>query len=162
GFGLLPLVGATTAVSLSSYVAYAWTAKRAFPELRIRPSSFSRKLVTDVTTFSMYLFVIDIAVQIGFNMDNVVIGAALGTSAVAVYAVALRIADYQRQMCNQFNGMLFPVVVRFDAAGRAEALRDMLVDGTRIALTLVVGVTRCVIAFGRPLTVQELGRGLDA
>jgi O-antigen/teichoic acid export membrane protein len=161
GYGLIPLVAVTSAVGVASYGAYAWTARRAFPEMRIRPSAFNRSLVREVTTFSIYLFVIDIAIQIGFNLDNLVIGAALGTSAVAVYAVALRIADYQRQMCNQFNGLLFPVVVRFDAAGRGEALRDMLVDGTRIALTLVVGVTLCVIAFGEPLIVQWLGPGFE-
>ena len=63
----------------------------------------------------MYVFVIDIAIQIGFNLDNVVIGAAIGTSAVAVFAVALRLADFQRQVCNQFNGLMFPIVVRFNA-----------------------------------------------
>jgi O-antigen/teichoic acid export membrane protein len=161
GYGLIALVAATTAVGLASYAAYAWTARRAFPTLRIRPSAFSRDLVREITTYSIYLFLIDIAIQIGFNLDNIVIGAALGTSAVAVYAIALRLADYQRQMCNQFNGLLFPVVVRFDASGRRDALRDLLVDGTRIALTLVVGVTVCVMAFGRPLIVRWMGAGFE-
>jgi O-antigen/teichoic acid export membrane protein len=80
GHGLVTLVASTTAVGLSSYAGYAWTARRAFPALRIRPSAFDRGLVRDVTAFSIYLFIIDIAVQIGFNLDNVVIGAALGTS----------------------------------------------------------------------------------
>jgi O-antigen/teichoic acid export membrane protein len=161
GYGLVPLVAATTAVGLASYGAYAWTARQAFPEMRLRVSSFSRALVREVTTYSVYLFIVDIAIQIGFNLDTVVIGAALGTSAVAVYAVALRLADYQRQLCNQFNGLLFPIVVRFGAAGRHEALRDLMIDGTRIALTLVVGVTVCVIGFGRPLILQWMGPGLE-
>jgi O-antigen/teichoic acid export membrane protein len=162
GFGLVPLVASTTAVSLASYGAYAWTARRAFPEMRIRPSSFSRALVRDVTTFSVYLFLIDIAIQIGFNLDNVVVGAALGTSAVAIYAVTLRLADYQRQLCNQFNSLLFPIVVRFGASGRGDALRDMLVEGTRIALTLVTGVTICVMGFGSPLIIRWMGPAFAA
>ena len=161
GHGLIALVASTTAVSLASYGLYAWTAKRAFPELRIRPSSFTRRLVRDVTAFSVYLFIIDIAIQIGFNLDNVVIGAALGTSAVAVYAVTLRLADYQRQLCNQFNSLLFPVVVGIGARGRADAMRDVLIDGTRIALTLVVGVTVCVIGFARPLIMRWMGPGFE-
>ena len=40
------------------------------------------------------------------------VGAFLGTTAVGVYAVTLRLADYQRQLCNQVNGLLFPVVGR--------------------------------------------------
>src|SRR4051812_17796321 len=159
GHGLLTLVASTTALATLSYVAYAWTARQAFPEMRIRPTSFNPRLVRDVTTFSVYLFIIDLAVQIGFNLDNLVIGAALGTSAVAIYAVAMRLADYQRQMCNQFNGMLFPVIVRFAAEGDKDSLRAALVDGTRIALTLVVGVTICVAAFAKPLVAQWMGPG---
>jgi O-antigen/teichoic acid export membrane protein len=162
GRGLLTLVASTTTVGIASYAGYAWTAKRAMPELRIRLSLFDPGLVRDVTTFSVYLFIIDIAVQIGFNLDNVVIGAALGTSAVAVYAVILRLADYQRQLCNQFNGFLFPLVVRFDARGRADALRDMLIEGTRIALILITGVTICVIGFGGPLIDRWMGPGFEA
>jgi O-antigen/teichoic acid export membrane protein len=161
GHGLVPLVAATTAVSLASYGAYAWTAKRAFPELRIRPSWFDPKLVREVTTFSAYLFVIDIAIQVGFNLDNVVIGLTLGTSAVAMYVVAARLADYQRQICNQFNGLLFPVIVRFGAAGETEALRAVLLDGARIALLLVVGVTICLVGFATPLVTAWMGPGFE-
>jgi hypothetical protein len=98
--------------------------------------------VREVTAFSAYVFLITIAIQLGYNMDNVVIGALAGTSAVAVYAVAFRLADYQRQLCNQFNGLLFPVVVRFDAGDQQTALRATLIDGTRIALGLIAGVSR--------------------
>jgi O-antigen/teichoic acid export membrane protein len=162
GHGLVTLVASTTAVGLSSYAGYAWTARRAFPALRIRPSAFDRGLVRDVTAFSIYLFIIDIAVQIGFNLDNVVIGAALGTSAVTVYAVSLRLADYQRQLCNQFNGFLFPIAVRFGAGGRADALESMMIEGTRIALLMMTGVTICVIGFARPLVGRWMGPGFEA
>jgi O-antigen/teichoic acid export membrane protein len=162
GRGLITLVASSSTVYIASYAAYAWTAKRAMPEMRIRPSLFSRALVRDVTAFSVYMFIIDIAVQIGFNLDNLVVGAALGTSAVAVYAVILRLADYQRQVCNQFNGFLFPVVVRFDARGRADVLQHMLIEGTRIALILITGVTICVIGFGEPLLARWMGPGFEA
>jgi O-antigen/teichoic acid export membrane protein len=161
GHGLITLVSATTAVGLASYGLYAWTARLAFPPLRVRPSAFSRRLVREVTTFSVYFFVIDIAIQIGFNLDNLVIAGAIGTSAVAVYAVTVRLADCQRQLCNQFNGMLFPVVVRLGARGHADALRDMAVDGTRIALTLVTGVTICLLGFASPLIGRWMGPGFD-
>src|SRR5206468_10212871 len=62
----------------------------------------------------------------------------------------------------QFNSLLFPVVVRFGAAGRDDALRDTLVDGTRIALTLVTGVTTCVMGFASPLIIRWMGPGFEA
>src|SRR6185436_4261096 len=111
GYRVRAVVTASTITSIAGYAAYAWTAKIAFPELRLRASSFRASLVRDVTTFSLYIFLIDIAIQIGFNLDNVVVGAALGTTAVAIYAVTLRLADAQRQMSHQFNTLMFPVIV---------------------------------------------------
>jgi O-antigen/teichoic acid export membrane protein len=157
GGGLVTLVLCTTLLSGAGYVAYAWTARHVFPELTIRTSYFSRALWREVTTFSLYLFVIDIASQVTFNLDNVVIGAFLGTSAVAVYAIAVRLSDYQRRLCDQFSGMLFPVAVSLAAGGRPDRLRSALIDGTRVALLLVVGVTICLVAFSRPLIVHWMG-----
>jgi len=157
GLGLLPLVAATTSLSIATYIVYGWAAKRAFPPLRITPRAFSRALVREVTAFSAYVFIIDIAVQIGFNLDNVVIGATLGTASVAVYAVSARLADYQRQLCNQFNGLLFPVVVRFRAHGNERALREVMIEGTRLALMLVAGVTIALLGFATPLVTLWMG-----
>ncbi len=155
--GLRVLVPATTALSLLSYLAYARAARAAFPALRLAPSLFSRRHLREVTSFSLYLFMIDIAVQLGFNLDNVVLGAFLGTGAVAVYAVASRLADYQRQLCNQFNGLLFPVVVGLGARADLPRLRATLLDGTRLAFGLVLGVTVSLVVFAEPLVRIWMG-----
>ena len=160
GYGLVPLVAATTAVALLTYVAYAASARHVFPALRIRPSRFSRSRVREITAFSAWVFLIDIAIQLGFNMDNLVIGAALGTSAVAVYAVSFRLTDYQRQLCNQMNGLLFPVIVRFATADRGR-LREAAVETTRVAVGLVIGVTACLVGFGASLVAAWMGPGFD-
>jgi O-antigen/teichoic acid export membrane protein len=161
GYHVRAVVAGSVTVDLLTYLGYAWTAKRAFPALRLRLSSFRAPLVRDVTTFSLYFFVISIAVQIGFNLDNIVVGAALGTSAVAVYAVALRLADAQRNLSNQFNTLMFPVVVRYGATNEPGPLRDMLIEGTRLSLTLVGDLTVCLIGFARPLIARWMGPGFD-
>ena len=67
GGRLIALVMSTTALSLASYGAYAWTARRAFPELRLRTSLFSRALVREVTTFSAYFFILDMVALLGYG-----------------------------------------------------------------------------------------------
>jgi O-antigen/teichoic acid export membrane protein len=160
GHGLITLVASTTSVALLTYVAYAASARHVFPALRIRLSRFNRSRVREVTAFSAYVFLIDIAIQLGFNLDNVVIGAALGTSAVAVYAVCFRLTDYQRQLCNQLNGLLFPVIVRFATTDRAR-LRTTATEATRVAAGLVTGVTACLVGFGSLLIGAWMGPGFE-
>jgi O-antigen/teichoic acid export membrane protein len=162
GYGLIALVSATTLVGIASYGAYAAAAYATFPAMRLSVSRFSMRQVREVTAFSFYLFVISIAIHVGTNVDNLIIGAYLGTSAIAFYMVAVRLAEYQRQLCGQFSGLLFPLVVRYDASGDVDSLRAMLLDGTRLALGLVVGLTVCLLAFGQPVVELWMGPGFQA
>jgi len=161
GYGLIPLVCTTTLIAIASYGAYIAAARVTFPGLRLSPRRFSMSQAREVTSFSLYLFLISLAIQFGYNIDNLIIAAFAGTSAVAVYAVAFRLADYQRQLCNQFNGLLFPVVVRFSAADEIDSLRATLIDGTRIALGLIAGVTLCLVTFGDRLVLVWMGSGFS-
>jgi O-antigen/teichoic acid export membrane protein len=162
GYGLVPLVAATSGIAILSYAVYAQTAYRVLPSLRIRPlRHFRRDRFGELARFSIYVFMIDIAIQVGFNLDHLVVGAYLGTAAVAVYAVSFRLADYQRQLCNQFNGLLFPVLVRFGAAGQADSLRDTVTESTRLAFALVAGVTATLLVVGGPLITAWVGPGFE-
>ena len=162
GYGLVELVASTTGIALLSYAVYAHTAYRVCPTLRIQPlRGFRRERLGELASFGMYVFVINIAVQIGFNLDHLVIGAWLGASAVAVYAVSFRLADYQRQLCNQFNGLLFPVLVRFGAAGNTASLRDTVTESTRLAFALVAGATLTLLLVGDALIGAWVGPGFE-
>jgi O-antigen/teichoic acid export membrane protein len=81
---------------------------------------------------------------------------------VAVYAVTLRLAEAQRNLANQFNTLMFPVVVRYGATNDPDSLRRILIEGTRLSLALVGGLTVCLIAFGRSLIARWMGPGFDA
>lgn len=157
GRGLVTLVATTTTINLLGYAGYASIAYRIMPQLELRAASFSVSRWRDVTSFSVYLFVINVAGQISFNVDNIVVGAALGPASVAIYAIALRLAEYQRRLCDQFSGMLFPVAIAFAADGNRAALRRTLVDGNRIAMVLVAGVSVCLIGFSGPLIGRWMG-----
>jgi O-antigen/teichoic acid export membrane protein len=162
GYGLITLVSVSTLIGVASYGAYAAAARATFPAMRLSPSRFSTAQVREVTAFSLYLFLISIAIHVGTNIDNLIVGAYLGTSAIAVYTVAIRLAEYQRQLCGQFSGFLFPLVVRFDASRDVEALHATLLDGSRIALGLVAGVTLCLVAFGDQIVALWMGPGFAA
>jgi O-antigen/teichoic acid export membrane protein len=158
GYGLVPLVATTTLIGVLSYVVYAHTAFSVLPSLRINPMKYFRsERVRELASFGVYVFFINIAVQVGFNLDNLVVGAWLGTAAVAVYAVSFRLASYQRQLCNQFNGLLFPVLVRFGALGNTASLRETVTESTRVAFALVAGVTLTMLLVGDALLLAWVG-----
>lgn len=161
GHGVITLVAATAAINIASYAAYALAALRTFPQMRIVPSRFSSAHVREVSAFSLYLFVISIAIQVGTHVDTLIVGAFLGTTAVAVYTVAMRLSEYHRQLCGQFSGFLFPLIVRYHADKDGTALRATLVEGTRIGLALATLVALGMIVLGRELVQLWMGPGFE-
>lgn len=161
GYGLVELVAALTTVRIASYVVYRATAYRVFPGLRIRLSLFCRQRLREVSGFSIYMAVIDWAHRLNFASDPIIIGIFLNSTAVAVWTVGQRLAQATQRFTNQLNRVLFPVVVDSDASGDAARLRQILVQGTRFSLAMVVPVAISLVLLARPLIDRWVGPGFE-
>ena len=157
GYGLPELVAATTGVRILSYLAYAMNAYRVFPALRIRPSYFKRERLREVTGFSVFILIIDLANKLNYSTDAVVVGAFLGTSAVAVWAVAQRLIEIVQRITDQLNAALFPVVVDNSTVQRVDRLQQILIQGTRLSLGMVVPLATVLGLTARPLVLLWVG-----
>jgi O-antigen/teichoic acid export membrane protein len=157
GFGLLPLVMATTSVRVAAYFVYRRNAFRVFPGLHIRPAFFRRERLREVTGFSVYSSIIDWANKLNYELDGIVIGVFLGSAPVAVWAVADRIISGIQRLTNQGNAVLLPVVVDSDATNRVMRLQRVLLEGTRLSLATVVPVAIAIIVLADPLIRAWLG-----
>lgn len=161
GYGLVALVAATTTVRVGAYFMYRRNAFRVFPPLQIRPSLFCRSRLREVTGFSVYASLIDWANKLNYQMDQVVIGIFLGSTYVAVWAPAERIISGVQRLTNQLNGVLFPTIVDSDTSRRNERLQQILLQGTRLSLAMVVPVAVSLIMLADPLIHAWLRRNAD-
>jgi O-antigen/teichoic acid export membrane protein len=157
GYGLPELVAATTVVRILSYLAYALNAYRVFPALRIRPKYFKRERLREVTGFSVFILIIDLANKINYSTDAIVVGAFLGTSAVAIWAVAQRLIEIVQRITDQLNNVLFPVVVDNSTVQRVDRLQQILIQGTRLSLGMVVPLATVLGLTARPLVLLWVG-----
>jgi O-antigen/teichoic acid export membrane protein len=157
GYGLIALVAATTLVRLIVFLIYRRNAYRIFPELQIRLSLFRRDRLREVTGFSIYASIIDWANKLNYQLDELVIGAMIGSSAVAVWAPAERIITGTQRLTNQLNGVLFPLIVDSDASQQKARLQQILLQGTRLSLVMVVPIAATLILLADPLIHAWLG-----
>lgn len=161
GYGLPELVAATTAVRILSYLAYALNAYRVFPALRIRPWFFNRDRLREVTGFSVFILIIDLANKLNYSTDTIVIGAFVGTGAVAIWAVAQRLIEIVQRITDQLNGALFPVVVDTSTVERVDKLQKILIQGMRLSLAMVVPVATGLGLTARPLVMLWVGPNFE-
>ena len=157
GYGLVELVAATTAVRVISYLGYALNAYRVFPELRIRLKYFSRSRLKEITGFSFFLFLIDLANKVNYSTDTIVIAAFMGPAAVAVWTVAQRLVEIVQRITNQFNNVLFPVVVDSSTVQQTARLQNILLQGTRLSLSMVVPLATVLGLLARPVVITWVG-----
>ena len=157
GFGLVALVLVTTTVRVLFYFIYRGNAHRIYPALQIRPALFRRERLREVMGFSVYSLMMDVGHRLNYQLDQIVIGTVLGAMPVAVWAPAARIATATQQLTNQLNTVLFPVIVDSDAAERTERLRQILLQGTRLSLALVLPIGVALFALADPIILGWVG-----
>jgi len=162
GYDLIHLVAATTAVRMSAYLAYRANAYRVFPELQVRPGLFRRARLKEVFGFSAYTTGIDWANKLNYQLDEVVLGAFLGPAAVAVWAPAERVVSGVQRLTNQVNGVLFPLIVDSDQMNQQRRLQQILLQGTRFSLVMVVPIAAAIFVLADPLIRGWLGSGADS
>lgn len=161
GYGLTELVAATTSVRILSYVAYALNAYRVFPALRIRLRYFKRDRLREVTGFSVFILIIDLANKLNYSTDTIVIGAFMGTAAVAVWAVAQRLIEIVQRITDQLNAVLFPVVVDSSTVNQVDKLQKILIQGTRLSLAMVAPLATVLGLTARPVVMAWVGPNFE-
>jgi O-antigen/teichoic acid export membrane protein len=162
GHGLVALVASTTAVRLLSLGLFTWNAYRVYPGLSVRPSLFRRARLQEVTGFSIYMLVLDWSAKLNYSSDALVIGAMLDTTAVAMWTVGQRLAQFTQHLTNQLNDALFPNVVDSDAAQRQDRLQAILVQGTKLSLALAAPLCLGLIVLAEPLIASWVGPQFSA
>jgi O-antigen/teichoic acid export membrane protein len=162
GGDLVTLVTATTTVRAITLAACVLTGYVVYPGLQITAALFRRRRLREVTGFSVYIMVLDWSAKLNFQTDTLVIGAMIGTPAVALWAVGQRIAQLCQQLTVQVSNSLFPLVVDSDAAARHDRLRAILIHGTSLSLALAVPVCTGLSVLAGPVVAAWMGPRFDA
>ena len=157
GYSLVQLVLVTTMVRIGTYLVYRLNAYQVFPALSLSPKLFLWSRVRELTSFSVYVSIIDWANKLNYSIDAIIIGAYLGPASVALWTVPQRLAEMLQRLTNQFNGIIFPVVVDSDAGEKPEHLRMIFIEGTRLSLVTVLPLAAALFLLADPLIRAWVG-----
>jgi O-antigen/teichoic acid export membrane protein len=79
------------------------------------------------------------------------------TGSIAIWTVAQRLTDMVLRLTTQLSVVLFPVIVDYDTTQRDGRLRDLLVQGTRLSLALVLPISGAMVLLAEPVIVGWTG-----
>jgi O-antigen/teichoic acid export membrane protein len=140
---LCELLSATVGNLLFVYVA-----RRIYPELKIRIKKPDIAILKKIWTYSVYVFLLMVAVQLVYQTDNMVVGAFVSTSAVTFYSIGNSLCRYTQQFVSAMTATFTPAASTYDAAGNTSNLRGLYYYGTRATMIVSLPILVTLIARG--------------
>lgn len=134
GHGILALAFWDLGTALVANGLYVLLAFRSYPQLRVTFRKPARPVVRKLWNYSFYAFLINLAVQVVYYSDNLVVGAFTSAAAVTFYAIGGSLIAYARQIVSSVTTTFGPMASTFEAEGSHHDLRWLLIQGTRAAL----------------------------
>jgi O-antigen/teichoic acid export membrane protein len=107
---------------------------RTYPQLKVVFGRPDRATLKKLWNYSFYAFLINVALQVTYYTDNLVVGAFLSPAAVTLYAIGGLLIGYSRQIVSSMTTTFTPLASTFEAQGSYQNLRRLVIHGTRAAL----------------------------
>jgi O-antigen/teichoic acid export membrane protein len=149
GHGIVAIALCEFVAAVVSNCILAWVARRAYPELRIRLTKPRREVLRKIWSYSVYAFVVTIAVQLVYQTDNLVVGAFVSASAVTFYSIGNALCRYTDQLVAAMTTTFTPAASTYEAAGDVSGLRSLYFNGTRVTMAISLPIVVTLIIRGR-------------
>ena len=121
------------------------------------------KVLRNVGTFSLYIFLNEIASQITWSVDQIILGAVQGASVVAIYSVGSQFNQYFMNMSTAVSNVFIPRVNKMVAERQGnDALTALFIKIGRIQYIILSGVLGGYLLYGKFFIKKWAGEGYDA
>ncbi|HEY3898854.1 MAG TPA: MATE family efflux transporter [Chthoniobacter sp.] len=136
GWGLHVILLIALATTIGPDLACAIVARALLPQVRISPRLFQWGKVRQTMQFSIWAYLITATNIVLGKTDQLVIGTTLAVSAVAIYVTGSKVSDIFSMFTRQLQEALSPAAAHLRAKGHHDALRELLVEGTRLSVMI--------------------------
>ena len=162
GSGLITLAWLNLAAMAVEHVIYVCLAFRYVQGLRLSWAYTDYSLFKQVASFSTFSFVVQVSALILLRTDPILVKLFLPLSAVAVYAVALKIAENAHLLLKQFINALSPMVAELWGRGDHIKIRFVLINCTKFAMASSILLCVAVWIYAKTALLLWVGPGFLA
>ena len=131
-------------------------------KVRVKYDHFERSLFSESFVYTALMFLTSIINQVNGNLDNVVIGAVIGASAVTVYSMGLTIFGMFEQLSTSISGVMLPSVTNvLQEENGLEKAKELVIKVGRVQFALLGAALTGFIVLGREFIYLWLGEGFE-
>jgi len=148
GHGILAIAFCELLAAIVGNAILLYLARRIYPELTIRLTKPRWEVLRRIWSYSVYAFLITIAVQLVYQSDNMVVGVFVSASAVTFYSIGNTLCRYTQQVIGSMTATFCPAASTYEASGDLSGLRALYFNGTRATLAISLPIVLTLIIRG--------------
>lgn len=160
-YGIIYLAAISLLSMLVEHIIYVILVYVQVEDLKIRFSLAKLDRFKELTSFSIFTFIVSISSLILLRTDPLIIKLFYSLSAVAIYSIALKIVENTHLFSKQFINVLSPLISELKAQNDHEKLRFALINCARFALVPSMLLSIPIFCFARETLTFWLGAGFD-
>ncbi len=129
---------------------------------KIKLYVWDKGLFNETFNYTILLFIQSLIIQFNGNVDSIVIGAVIGTSAVTIYSFAIQIFNMYEQCATSVSGVILPSVTNVVFGGAtSHDFENMIVKYGRVQWAILGAALGGFVCLGREFFALWLGNGFE-
>ena len=137
---LAPTLVALALIQLSiatlEFIGLSILIRRIYPEVRIDLSKFRVDETRSIVAFGGYVLLLNLAAQLTFQSDSVVIGRFIGVESIPTYAIANSLIVNLLQFMIAIAAIVMPGTARLVARGATDDVRVLFLKWSKVSFSL--------------------------
>lgn len=153
GYKSIALVILITILNISYLLANLWYCVQKI-EVRIKFKQFNVPLFKEILQYSFWVFLIMVVDRLYWSSGQIILGAVIGVSAVAVFAVALQFRNYLTSFSTAISSVFLPKITSIDSISE---LDELFIKIGRIQFLIISFILSGFILFGKTFIILWAG-----
>lgn len=154
-------IGLGIAATLTNILYAVCNITYCLKKLKINPKfgKIENGFMKEIFSFSAFIFLAEIVNMLYWSTDRLILGAAIGTNAVAVYSIGATFNNYMQSFSTAISGMLFPKVINMVTNNaNDEEINALFIKVGRIQFIIVSFILSAFIVFGKDFILLWAGK----
>ncbi len=128
-----------------------------FSGMKPSRAQFSRETLARLLGIGRNQFAISLSGVVSFGANSLILGLLLTPTALAYYALAVRLVNFIDQLSTKFSSVSLPVYAQAYASGDTAQMRRIFTESITVALGIVVPFLLVSIVLGERLILAWVG-----
>lgn len=161
GYGIVVMAIITLITNLLSQLVIIYYAMKQIPEIKVQLSFFSKQKIKEYFHYGKYTYVAKIGGALRFSIDNLVVGAMIGSGVVTHYAISSALINYFGQTMTSIFGVIGPTLNKYHKLGQWDKLRGVFNAATVACAILASLIGGLIVTLGKPFIQMWMGSGYE-